>query len=107
MEVKFPTIVYKVPGEHHREGGTYSYAPAKDESQFNELIKSGWFPTLQEAVKGEPAEAVIDEKPITREEIEEMAKELNIEFRKSISDTKLLERVNSALDDKDAMQKGK
>jgi len=47
--VKFPTIVYKTPGNHRGPSGTYDYAPAKNQSEFDLLIEDGWYATLPEA----------------------------------------------------------
>lgn len=38
----FPTIVYRDGGSCHRPGGMYSWACAKDQPEFDELIADGW-----------------------------------------------------------------
>lgn len=61
--MNFPTLVYRTPGPHHCAGGTYDYMAAASSDVLDQLLGSGWFSTMQEAINGEalPAEALDDE----------------------------------------------
>lgn len=108
----YPTILYKCPGDHQRAGGTYAYRAANDEESKDALVAAGWHATLPEAIeaaKPKPVEApapVIeppppdDNLPPTREEMEEKAKELGIQFDGRTSDAKLSRLIVRALEDK-------
>lgn len=107
---RFPTIVYRVPGNIKRpKGGTYSYRGAKDRAEFDTLLAKGWYPSYYDAVAGKQAKKVIEaaeafEDAIdevsepTREELETKAKELGVSFNKRTSDKKLAERIAAALE---------
>lgn len=103
MSIKFPTIVYKTPGDHHCPGGTFKYMQATSKEHFDELKESGWFATLPEAINKMhndfKEEVDNEEEPMTRDEIESMAKELGIQFKSTISDQNLLKRINDKLGD--------
>lgn len=94
-----PTIVYRCPGPHQRLGGTYDYRGADSQESFDSLISSSWHNSLTDAVAsfdGVPIE--IDETSApTREELELMAKELDLDFDGRTSDKKLAERIDTAL----------
>ena len=106
----FPTIMYKTPGPHRKpRGGTYAYTGAADQAEFDALLKSGWFPSYEEAVAGKIAgkiieaaeafeDAVDDVSAPTRDELETKAKELGISFNARTSDKKLSERIAEALE---------
>lgn len=59
--MKFPTIVYKTPGSHDAEGGTYDYKGVKDEDELAEYIRRGWYLSLPEALAGKHDLAHLDE----------------------------------------------
>jgi hypothetical protein len=100
----FPTILYKTPGPHKKpRGGTYKTTGAADKTEFDALLKQGWFPSYEEAVAGKTAAKIADEvaddaKPYSREELEEQAKELGVSFNARTSDKKLAERIIEALE---------
>ena len=52
MTTQFPTMVYKCPGAHKCQGGTYDYKAANDQQQLVELSRSGWHDSLEEALSG-------------------------------------------------------
>ena len=111
-------IVYKVPGKNFGPyGKTYDWKPVNSEDELSQAIKEGWFNTLEEAVEDKPVklvrareedgqykgddpstpdvdEAWIEDTAPTRDEMEAKAKELGLEFRKNISDNKLLKLIN-------------
>ena len=65
MNTQFPTMVYKCPGSHQCQGGTYHYKAAKDAQQMAELAKTGWHPSLEAALSsvrivGQSAQAPAD-----------------------------------------------
>lgn len=119
--MKFPNLVYKCPGVHFCEGGTYSYLQVKNIKELTEAVNRGWFPTLDLA-KNPNEEAVVkfiedmefededeendDEKnaskndseneTISREELVLKAKQLGIVFTSKTSDEVLLARIQAA-----------
>lgn len=93
--MEFPTIVYKNGGPHQRLGGTYSFKPAKDESEYSSLLEDGWFPSIPEAVAGKVNED--ENAPPTRDEMEVKATELGLKFDGRTSDKKLLAMINEKL----------
>jgi hypothetical protein len=107
---RFPTMVYRVPGNHKRpKGGTYSYRGAKDQAEFDALLAKGWYPSYDEAVAGKQAkkaievaeafdDAIDEVSEPTREELEAKAKQLGVSFNSRTSDRKLLERIADALE---------
>ena len=100
--MRFPTILYRVPGRIRKPGTklTYSYTGAADQDAYDKLLAKGWFPSFDEAKAGKLAvEEPIDETtPASREELETMAKELGISFNARTSDKKLDERIKAALE---------
>ena len=50
-DIEFPTLVYKKGGEHKAHGCNYSYLAANDLKEYKELLKNGYFATLDEALK--------------------------------------------------------
>ena len=101
MKMLYPAMVYRSPGTHQGPGGTYDYQQVKDESELLKSFDAGWFPSVWHAIDeadfdvDDYLDDVIPEDPPTREELEIKAAELGIKFRSSISDEKLLERINS------------
>jgi hypothetical protein len=108
-------IVYKIPGKNYGpEGYSYDWIKVNSEGELKEKLKDGWFNTLEDALKGERArndegQFVADDpgtpeneaynKPATREEMKQKAKELGIEFPKNIGDKKLLKLIEAKLKD--------
>ncbi len=112
----FPTIVYKEFGTYQRPGGTFSYAPAKNQEEFDILLSAGWFATLQEAVDGKskvtevidgenqktvPGEEVSEDTLPTRQEIETKCKELGIKVHGRSKDETLLKKIEEKLSELD------
>ena len=97
--ITFPTILYRCPGEHQCNGGTFDWMPVKDSAEFDAAIGDGWHKTLYEAMNPLAEEKIIpaDDAPPTREEMEEKARELNIPFNKRTSDEIILTRITEAL----------
>lgn len=121
--MKFPNLVYRCPGPHHASTGTYDYRAVKNSMELDAAIKDGWSETLPEAVEKtygvntaiptifssgssnhelDEIEEVLgkedDTTPPTRAELEIQAAELGIKFSKNISDEKLAERIDEALE---------
>lgn len=47
----FSDIVYKCPGQHFgAEGTTFDSKGVTDEDEFEDLLKSGWYKTMPEAI---------------------------------------------------------
>jgi hypothetical protein len=98
--MSFPTIVYKCPGAHQREGGTYDYQGVADEDVLTRALSDGWFITLPEAVEGKTAEIADPSMPI-RQELESKANELGIKFDGRTTDKSLADKIEIALADQE------
>lgn len=93
--MEFTEIVYKVPGTNAGpDGKTYSWCAVNSKEELEAKLKEGWYNTLAEACGIED-----DNKPPTRKELEEKAKELGISYSPNIGDKKLLERITEVLKD--------
>lgn len=114
--MKFPTLVYRCPGNHQCLGGTFDYIQVSNAEQLKASVENGWYPSLPQAMKGgdvdlgelieepviaevEEPEEVDEDSPPTREELEAKAKELGIGFNKNTKDETLLEKIEAALDE--------
>ena len=90
--MEFPRLVYR------KNGKEVIHESANDESQFDELIASGWFENVPDALAGKNPEKVIDDNaPPTRAELETQAKAMGIKFDGRTTDAKLLAAIESAL----------
>ncbi|CAB4139672.1 hypothetical protein UFOVP352_4 [uncultured Caudovirales phage] len=92
MVTEFPTILYKDEGPHQRKGGTFNYIGVTNQKDCDELLRDGWFATLEEAI------SVKKDKPktlLSREELEKKAVDLNIKFDGRTSDEKLKRLIDS------------
>lgn len=50
-EEEFETVLlYRCPGKYQREGGTYSFEPARTAAEREALLADGWHDTLPEAI---------------------------------------------------------
>lgn len=94
--MSFPTIVYKCPGDHFAQTGTYSYRGAADKDALDVLLSDGWSLTLGEAMGDKPD--VVDDAAPTRSELEQKANELGLKFDGRTTDSKLAERIVEALE---------
>lgn len=92
MAIEFPTILYKDEGPHQRNGGTFSYIGVDNQKDYDELLLDGWFMTLDEAIAIKKDKK---ERPLSREELEKKATELNIKFDGRTSDEKLKRLIDS------------
>ena len=105
----FPTMVYRSPGFHRASGGkTFDYRGIDDAGALSAALSDGWRLTVEEAIAGVKAQAVIKEvieaqeaiddvSPATRDELEQKAKELGIGFNSRTSDTVLAQRIAGAI----------
>lgn len=105
----FPTLVYRCPGPHWGPPGTtYEAAPVAGEEALAAALSAGWCATLPEAVEAflrprepatelAPVDAIDDDAPPTRAELEAKAAELGIKVDKRWSDKTLAERIDSLL----------
>jgi hypothetical protein len=92
--MKFPTMLYKHPGQHEIHGNNFDYIIV-DESDIEQAIKDGWFLTTDEA-KSSFSE-VSDSTDATKEEIIQKAESLGIKVDKRWSVETLLDKINQAL----------
>jgi hypothetical protein len=96
--MEFPTIVYRVPGRHLRPHGTYDYAGANTQEEFDAKLSEGWYESLPAAIEGKSSEPVLDDSaPPTREELETKATELGIKFDGRYSDKKIAQMIDESL----------
>lgn len=91
--MKFPTLMYRVPGPFRRPGGvTFNTIGASDAREFDRLLGAGWHASLDAALGLEDFDM-----PPTRAEMEAKAKQLGISFNKRTNDETLLRRIEEAL----------
>lgn len=99
--MEFPRLVFKDGGPYSRQGGTYSYIVVENESEYKTAIDAGWYYDIPEAIAAIKKVLEVlkaeEEKPPTRAEMEEKARELKITFHPSLSDDKLLDRIQKTL----------
>ena len=116
--MKFPTLVFKMPGTVYHPKGAHKFAQAKNQDELDSYLADGWFLTIDEAAEvmdeidltphrrarkvilkrqKKPVESNDDILPPTRAEMEIKATELGIKFDGRTSDKKLLERIEEAL----------
>jgi hypothetical protein len=120
--MRFPVKLYKVPGRKRKDGIRCDWLEAFDQRSLDVSLARGWYLSLadaQAAAKGgtqhpskapsvvstissepvaEAADAVADDAPPTREELEEKARELGIKFDGRTGDKLLLKRITEALE---------
>jgi hypothetical protein len=94
----FPTLLYRVPGEHRLNGGqTYAYKAVADEAALKAARESGWSASLAEAVEDRREEVRGTEGPTEeRKALEEEAKGLKVSFNWKTDDETLVERILAA-----------
>jgi hypothetical protein len=109
----FPTIVYRSPGRHSGPPGkTYDYKGIANEIELTAALTDGWLRTLPEACApppvvepaavsvATPVEPPADDAPPTREELKAKAADLGLDYDGRISDARLLDLINKAIDAK-------
>lgn len=102
----FPTIVYRVPGEHIAPRGTYSYMGIADEAALDAALADGWHESLADAMTPaakvlaqviDAQDAIDDMSPATRDELAQKARELGVSFNARTKDEVLATRIAEAL----------
>ena len=48
--MEFPTLLYRCPGMHQCEGGSFSTLQVQDDKESATALKAGWCETLPEAM---------------------------------------------------------
>lgn len=95
-----PTMLYKFPGPHEIHGSNFDHTIV-DEEDIENAMADGWHLTTTAAKAAHDAAKDAakedEEKPPTRDELEQKAHELGIEFSHNIGDAKLAERIAAAL----------
>jgi hypothetical protein len=96
-------MLYKHPGQHKMHGDKFDYIVV-DELEVDKALNDGWYKTTPEALKNSNViEAkVIDDIPNddempTREELEDMANELDISFDGRTADKTLSNKIAEKL----------
>lgn len=94
----FPRLVFRSPGPHQCQGGTYAYASVADQEQFGAHVADGWHATLPEALVPPTPKGItpLDEPP-TRDELKRKAVELGLTHAPNIPSAKLAEMIDAAL----------
>jgi hypothetical protein len=107
----FPMMLYKAGGAEDIHGGRFHTHIVHDADALEAALADGWHKTTPEAAQASKAaatqgatataggEGTDDNAPPTRAELEQKARELNIEFKPNIGDKKLAERIEAALAD--------
>jgi hypothetical protein len=112
MNMEFPTFVYKPKGPGKFKGKRYSYRAVEDEAERQLMLREGWMATREEAcgfappapvVESVVAELVEEDAPPTRDELEQMAKELGVKFDGRTSDKKLLALIGEKVEGDDGV----
>lgn len=88
--MEFPRLVYR------KNGKEVIHEQASDEEKFAELIASGWYENVPDALEGKKP-VIDDDAPPTRAELEIQAKSMGIKFDGRTSDKNLLTAIESAL----------
>lgn len=88
------TMLYKHPGQHSFDGGTFDYIIV-DASDIPKAVADGWRLTTIEALTLEAD--VVDNSAPTRAELEQKATELGLKFDGRTSDKKLSLAIDEAL----------
>jgi hypothetical protein len=114
--MEFPTFVYKPKGPGKFKRKRYSYRAVEDEAERQMMLREGWMATREEAcgfappspvvepvVESVVAEVVEEDAPPTRDELEQMAKELGVKFDGRTSDKKLLALIGEKVEGDDGV----
>jgi hypothetical protein len=106
--MEFPTFVYKPKGPGKFKRKRYQYRAVEDEAMRQMMLREGWMATREEACGFAPpvvepvvesvVAEVVEDAPPTREELEQMAKELEIKFDGRTSDKKLLALIGEKVE---------
>jgi len=100
MSDQFPKMLYKAGGAEELHGGNFHTFIAQDEQDEAAALADGWHLTTPEAVEASKPQAVADEtsdEPPTRDELEQKAKELGIEFDGRTGDKTLAKKIAAAV----------
>lgn len=114
MDNQFPQMLYKAGGPEHIHGGNFSTLVVNDADERTAALADGWCETTPDALDAQQAEkelaareaaaaklaeqtGVESTKPPTREELEQKATELGIQFSARVSDKKLGEAIAAKL----------
>lgn len=96
---KYQDMVYRTPGPYSGNGFTYDTKGVNSKAEHDAAVQDGWFNTMPEAIAGKASlvETPADDKPPTRGELEQKAKELGIKFDKKTKDEDLAKKIADAL----------
>lgn len=106
--MNYPRNVYKSPGSHDCQGGSFDLMSVNDEEEHEIAIIDGWHDSIPDALEGKkstPVEKITpvvedDNAPPTRDEMLAKAKELGIKVDGRWSDERLMQEIESKLGDK-------
>jgi hypothetical protein len=109
--MQYPRFVFQKGGNHHCKNGKYKERLVWNQDEMFEAVKSGWYLTPDDAISGktytfrsfkqEKENETEENDPclndLTREELEDKAKELGIGFNVKTKNIILVEKINKAL----------
>ena len=103
--MNFPRFVYKNGGKYQRKGGMYSFVSVNSDAELNDHLSNGWVMSLDDVInniqpkKDEVVKSQVpdDNAPVTREELNQKAKELGIKVHHKMKDSTIELMINDAL----------
>ena len=104
--MNYPRNVYKSPGSHSCQGGSFNLMSVSDDEEHEIAIIDGWFDSVTDSIEGKKYAhaaspvAVEDDAPPTRDEMLAKAKELGIKVDGRWSDERLMSEIEQKLGDK-------
>ena len=106
--MNYPRNVYKSPGAHSCQGGSFDLMSVNDEEEREIAIIDGWHDSIPDAIEGKKSTPVAspvvvsedDNAPPTRDEMLAKAKEIGIKIDGRWSDDRLMSEIESKLGNK-------
>lgn len=103
--MNYPRNVYKAPGSHDCQGGSFDLMSVNDEEEHEIAIIDGWHDSIPDALEGKKPASVAktdpvvedDNAPPTRDEMITKAKELGINIDGRWSDKRLMQEIDSKM----------
>lgn len=103
--MNYPRNVYKSPGSHNCQGGSFDFMSVNDEEEHEIAIIDGWHDSIPDALERKKSAPVAktahvvedDNAPPTRNEMIAKAKELGIKIDGRWSDERLMQEIDSKM----------
>lgn len=105
--MNYPRNVYKSPGSHDCQGGSFDFMSVNDKEEHDIAIIDGWHDSIPDALEGKKSATTVnadqvvedDNAPPTRDEMIAKAKEIGIKVDGRWSDERLMQEIESKLGD--------